>query len=65
VSSADEFVQLYRSLGGGWQNYQQVPAIRQPQPAVLAAFRRLVTSGRPAPGAAADAGATAPPATEP
>jgi NodT family efflux transporter outer membrane factor (OMF) lipoprotein len=65
VSSADEFVQLYRSLGGGWQNYQQVPAIRQPQPAVLAAFRRLVTSGRPAPAAASDAGAPAPPATEP
>jgi NodT family efflux transporter outer membrane factor (OMF) lipoprotein len=49
VSAADEFVLLYRSLGGGWQSYQQVPDIRQPQPAVLAAFRRLIASGRAEP----------------
>lgn len=49
VVAGEQFVQLYRSLGGGWQNYQAVPAIRQPQPAVIAAFRRLLTSGRSAP----------------
>jgi NodT family efflux transporter outer membrane factor (OMF) lipoprotein len=43
VDQGDEFVQLYRSLGGGWQNYQTVPAIRLPQPAVLAAFRRVLS----------------------
>jgi NodT family efflux transporter outer membrane factor (OMF) lipoprotein len=43
VDQGDEFVQLYRSLGGGWQNFQAVPAIRLPQPAVLAAFRRVLS----------------------
>ncbi len=38
----DQFVALYRSLGGGWQRYQQLPGIRAPQPAIIAAFRRLV-----------------------
>lgn len=37
-----EFVALYRSLGGGWQQYQKIPDIRRPQPAVIAAFRRLL-----------------------
>ncbi len=41
VAAGDEFVALYRSLGGGWENYQAVPPIRRPQPAILAAFRRL------------------------
>jgi len=42
TSADDQFVALYRSLGGGWQHYQQVPDIRRPQPAIIAAFRRLV-----------------------
>jgi NodT family efflux transporter outer membrane factor (OMF) lipoprotein len=41
VDQGEQFVQLYKSLGGGWQNYESVPAIRRPQPAVVAAFRRL------------------------
>jgi hypothetical protein len=49
TAAAEQFVQLYRSLGGGWQNYQSVPNIRQPQPAVIAAFRRLLTSDRASP----------------
>jgi NodT family efflux transporter outer membrane factor (OMF) lipoprotein len=43
VAQGDEFVSLYKSLGGGWQNYQAVPAIRLPQPAVVAAFRRTLS----------------------
>jgi NodT family efflux transporter outer membrane factor (OMF) lipoprotein len=43
VAEAEQFVGLYKSLGGGWQNYQTVPAIRQPQPAIIAAFRRLLS----------------------
>lgn len=39
--AADEFVALYKGLGGGWENYQKVPDIRRPQPAVIAMFRRL------------------------
>jgi NodT family efflux transporter outer membrane factor (OMF) lipoprotein len=38
----DQFVALYRSLGGGWQHYQTLPDIRRPQPAIIAAFRRLL-----------------------
>ena len=33
---ATEYIALYKALGGGWEPYQQVPAIRRPQPAVLA-----------------------------
>ncbi|MGO9635138.1 MAG: efflux transporter outer membrane subunit [Steroidobacteraceae bacterium] len=47
VTQGEQFVQLYRSLGGGWQNYQSVPAIRRPQPAIIAAFRRTLTSSAP------------------
>jgi NodT family efflux transporter outer membrane factor (OMF) lipoprotein len=50
TAAGEQFVQLYRALGGGWQNYQSVPNIRQPQPAVLAAFRRLLSSDRASPG---------------
>jgi outer membrane protein TolC len=42
AAAGDQFVALYRSLGGGWQHYQKVPDIRRPQPAIIAAFRRLV-----------------------
>ncbi|HEY3659573.1 MAG TPA: efflux transporter outer membrane subunit [Steroidobacteraceae bacterium] len=47
VAQGEQFVQLYKSLGGGWQNYQTVPAIRRPQPAVIAAFRRVLSSSAP------------------
>jgi NodT family efflux transporter outer membrane factor (OMF) lipoprotein len=47
VAQGEQFVQLYRSLGGGWQNYQAVPAIRRPQPAIIAAFRRSLSSSGP------------------
>jgi NodT family efflux transporter outer membrane factor (OMF) lipoprotein len=46
VAQGEQFVQLYKSLGGGWQNYQAVPAIRRPQPAIIAAFRRVFTDSR-------------------
>jgi outer membrane protein TolC len=42
--AADAFVNLYQALGGGWEQYQSVPPIRRPQPAILAALRRLATS---------------------
>ncbi len=47
VAQGEQFVQLYKSLGGGWQNYQEVPAIRRPQPAIIAAFRRVLSSSAP------------------
>jgi outer membrane protein TolC len=42
VNQGEQFVQLYKSLGGGWENYQQVPAIRRPQPVIVAAFRSVL-----------------------
>ena len=40
-SAADEFVAVFKSLGGGWENYQQVPPARVPRPAILAMFDHL------------------------
>lgn len=47
VTEGEQFVQLYKSLGGGWENYQSVPAIRRPQPAIIAAFRRTLAGTQP------------------
>ena len=47
VSQGEQFVQLYKSLGGGWQEYQSVPKIRLPQPAIVAAFRSVLTGNAP------------------
>lgn len=47
VAQGEQFVGLYKSLGGGWQNYQSVPNIRRPQPAIIAAFRRVLSSSSP------------------
>lgn len=46
-TAAEDFVALYRGLGGGWEQYQSVPPIRQPQPAVIAAFQRLLSPEDP------------------
>ena len=47
VTQGEQFVQLYKSLGGGWQAYQDIPPIRRPQPAIIAAFRRTLSSSAP------------------
>jgi outer membrane protein TolC len=47
IAQGEQFVQLYKSLGGGWQDYQAIPAIRRPQPAVIAAFRRVLSRSTP------------------
>jgi NodT family efflux transporter outer membrane factor (OMF) lipoprotein len=46
-SAADAFIYLYKALGGGWEAYQQIPAIRRPEPAVMATFHRLLVSDDP------------------
>jgi NodT family efflux transporter outer membrane factor (OMF) lipoprotein len=43
IAQGEQFVKLYKSLGGGWQGYQDIPAIRRPQPAIIAAFRRSLS----------------------
>ncbi len=47
VSQGEQFVRLYKSLGGGWQDYRSVPKIRMPQPAIVAAFRSVLTGTAP------------------
>jgi outer membrane protein TolC len=42
VAAAEEFIELYRSLGGGWENYQSLPPIRRPEPAIIAMFERTL-----------------------
>lgn len=46
VGVAEQFVALYRSLGGGWQDYQTLPPPYVPQPVVLAMFHRLLSHDR-------------------
>jgi len=38
----EQFVSVYRALGGGWEQYAGPPPIRTPQPAIMAMFRRLL-----------------------
>jgi NodT family efflux transporter outer membrane factor (OMF) lipoprotein len=38
-----QLVALYKALGGGWENYQAVPPIRTPEPAIAAAARESNT----------------------
>jgi hypothetical protein len=47
VAAAEDFIALYRSLGGGWQDYQELPPIHRPQPAVIAAFERVLHTPDP------------------
>ncbi|HUI22201.1 MAG TPA: efflux transporter outer membrane subunit [Methylocella sp.] len=41
-TAAEQLIILYKALGGGWELYQAIPPIRQPQPAVIAAAKRLL-----------------------
>jgi len=45
--NADEqFIALYKALGGGWENYQSLPPVRHPLPTVAAAFASLIEPER-------------------
>jgi NodT family efflux transporter outer membrane factor (OMF) lipoprotein len=46
-AAALELVALYKALGGGWEQYQSLPPIHRPQPAIEAAFRRLLSPDDP------------------
>ena len=41
-----QFIALYKALGGGWEPHQQVPAIRKPRPAVIAAGASVLPPDR-------------------
>jgi len=47
VAAAGEFIALYRSLGGGWENYQDLPPIHRPEPAIIAMFQRTLSRSDP------------------
>jgi outer membrane protein TolC len=41
-SAAEQLVTLYKALGGGWELHEFIPPMKQPQPAIIAAARRLL-----------------------
>jgi len=47
VAAAEQFIELFRSLGGGWENYQALPPIHRPEPAVIAMFHRVLSRSDP------------------
>jgi hypothetical protein len=47
VAAAEQYIELYRSLGGGWENYQKLPAIHRPEPAIIAVFERTLSRSDP------------------
>lgn len=47
VATAEQYIELYRSLGGGWENYQKLPAIHRPEPAIIAVFQRTLSRSDP------------------
>ena len=40
--AGDSFVALYKALGGGWPPDEIIPPIRHPDPAAIAAVKRLI-----------------------
>jgi NodT family efflux transporter outer membrane factor (OMF) lipoprotein len=40
--AGDSFVALYKALGGGWPPNEIIPTVRRPDPAFVAAIKRLV-----------------------
>jgi outer membrane protein TolC len=35
------YISIYKALGGGWELFQDIPPIAQPEPALVASVRRL------------------------
>jgi len=38
-----QYIAIYKSLGGGWEAYQKIPAVRKPQPAIIASVREVIS----------------------
>jgi NodT family efflux transporter outer membrane factor (OMF) lipoprotein len=41
-TAAEQLITFYKALGGGWELHEVLPPIREPQPAIIAAARRLL-----------------------
>ena len=39
VNADEQFIAVFRSLGGGWQSYQTLPPAHIPEPAIVARAR--------------------------
>jgi NodT family efflux transporter outer membrane factor (OMF) lipoprotein len=46
-SSVMQYVTLYQALGGGWEHFRSIPAIRKPQPTVIAAGAAVLGTPQP------------------
>jgi NodT family efflux transporter outer membrane factor (OMF) lipoprotein len=46
-TAAEQLIALYKALGGGWELHEFIPPIKQPQPAIIAAARRLIERAEP------------------
>jgi outer membrane protein TolC len=44
-NAAKQLVTLYKALGGGRELHEFMPPVKQPQPAIIAAARRLLVPG--------------------
>jgi NodT family efflux transporter outer membrane factor (OMF) lipoprotein len=44
---AEELITLYKALGGGWELHEIIPPVKEPQPAIIAAARRLLSPPDP------------------
>lgn len=42
-----QFIALYKGLGGGWEEYQKIPPLRKPQPAIVATVREVLSPDNP------------------
>ncbi|MCI0465804.1 MAG: efflux transporter outer membrane subunit [Beijerinckiaceae bacterium] len=45
--AAEQLIALYKALGGGWEPHEFIPPLKQPQPAIIAAARRLIEQAKP------------------
>ncbi|HYK24982.1 MAG TPA: TolC family protein, partial [Steroidobacteraceae bacterium] len=47
ASVDEQYIALYRDLGGGWQGFQHIPPAPRPLPAVLAIFKDTLARSNP------------------
>lgn len=47
IGLGEQFVALYKGLGGGWEDYQKLPSSYTPKPAIIAVFQRILSQDNP------------------
>jgi len=46
-TSIVQFIALCKAIGGGWEQYQRIPPIRRPLPAIAATLRQAISPDNP------------------